>query len=348
MHYTSLEGEDESSKTKRRITGEKTSRISWITACVAVGPDVVACASSSSSSLSSVGGSIQLWSMDTNTREPPKLVSSFGAGYHYDWIRCLAAVSTKDKNKKLEKEKEKKEKKKRITTLFSGSDDCLINIWTIRLIRDKEKEEELVDTLRGHTASVKCLVAFYSMDKKETLCLASGSADKTIILWNVKRREQWRVLRGHTQEVTCLVFRHTDPINQLISGSLDKTIKVWNISDAQKQPPPPSHPPPPRTLEGPLMKKKSHCSGVNTLLLLGDYHKSGDGGGGDILASGSYKEVFLWDLITYEQCKTMPSLRGHLSEVTCMASSTRYRYFATGSADSVVNVWGGTSYSHTG
>ena len=55
--------------------------------------------------------------------------------------------------------------------------------------------------------------------------LASGSIDKTIILWDIASGKRIRILNGHNDSVTSVIFASDD---LLISGS--NTIKLWNVA----------------------------------------------------------------------------------------------------------------------
>lgn len=84
------------------------------------------------------------------------------------------------------------------------------------------KTGQLKMTLEGHTKPVLCLAYHYG--KK---MLISGSADRTIRLWQVQK--VWTcalVMQGHNDRVRCLCFI----THQLIaSGSDDTTIKIWDL-----------------------------------------------------------------------------------------------------------------------
>ena len=58
--------------------------------------------------------------------------------------------------------------------------------------------------------------------------LASGSADRTIILWDLETYQPiGEPLHGHTDAVSSVVF--TPDSKGLVSGSLDKTLILWDM-----------------------------------------------------------------------------------------------------------------------
>jgi WD40 repeat protein len=75
-------------------------------------------------------------------------------------------------------------------------------------------------TLTGHTDSVLSIAI--SPDGET---LTSGSADKTIKLWNLKTGDLLRSLIGHVYSVTSIAISPDG--ETLASGSADKTIKLW-------------------------------------------------------------------------------------------------------------------------
>ena len=81
--------------------------------------------------------------------------------------------------------------------------------------------------LDGHTASVYSVA--FSPDGKT---LASGSGDKTIILWDVATRSKpiGEPLTGHTDTVNSVAFSPDG--KTLASGSDDDTIILWDVATA--------------------------------------------------------------------------------------------------------------------
>jgi WD40 repeat protein len=58
------------------------------------------------------------------------------------------------------------------------------------------------------------------------LTIASGSADKTIRIWNAQTAAPARILSGHEEEV--LSVSYSPDGTRIASGSADKTIRIWN------------------------------------------------------------------------------------------------------------------------
>src|SRR5262245_14715216 len=83
-------------------------------------------------------------------------------------------------------------------------------------------QEILPTTLGGHAEAVYS-VAFSPNGKT----LASGSADRTIKLWDVPAGKEQATLKGHTGWVMSLAFSPDG--KTLASGSKDATIKLWDV-----------------------------------------------------------------------------------------------------------------------
>ncbi|HRN78398.1 MAG TPA: WD40 repeat domain-containing protein [Candidatus Dependentiae bacterium] len=100
--------------------------------------------------------------------------------------------------------------------LFSGSDDCIINIWDTNT-------GVCTQTLKGHTDRVQCLV--YDAASKR---LFSGSNEHTIRIWDTSIGTCAQTLESHTDNILCLVYDAVS--NRLFSGSNDCTINIWNTN----------------------------------------------------------------------------------------------------------------------
>ncbi|CAL5198167.1 unnamed protein product [Lathyrus oleraceus] len=122
------------------------------------------------------------------------------------------------------------------TVLFSGGSDGTICRWENNN-KCEEKNVVLMETLRGHSGAILCLVNVNEL-------LASGSADHTVRIWQRERRDGGGyccrgVLEGHEKPVKSLVVisgggeeddkSEGDVVVTLFSGSLDGEIKVWEV-----------------------------------------------------------------------------------------------------------------------
>ncbi|WP_199246161.1 serine/threonine-protein kinase [[Phormidium] sp. ETS-05] len=167
---------------------------------------------------------------------------------------------------------------------------------------------QCLQTLTGHTDAVLSLAM--SPDGR---ILASGSADKTIHLWQVLESrvnpEPIHILKGHTAPVSALAMSTDGKI--LVSGSEDKTIKLWQIGTGFLF----------RTLT-------DHSGSVFALAISPD---------GRILASGSGDSTIkIWQL---SGVRLLHTLTNHSKSVLALAISANGRILASGSEDKTVKMW---------
>lgn len=138
--------------------------------------------------------------------------------------------------------------------------------------------------------------------------LASGSADKTIQLWNPITGQPQRALYGHTDAIHSLAFSPNEDI--LVSGSADKTIRLWTVENGTLS----------RIFTG-------HSRSVRGVAI----HPHGE-----IIASGSDDTtVKLWYLKTG---KLMQTLR-HSEGIWSLAFSPDGEILASGSLSGTVRLW---------
>ncbi|CAL1539696.1 unnamed protein product [Lymnaea stagnalis] len=156
----------------------------------------------------------------------------------------------------------------------------------------------------GHSDSVQCVTC-------DTERIASGSADKTIRVWDIKTKELLHVLKGHTKGVWCLQFftRHL-----LVSGSFDNTIRIWNLRTGLTT----------RTLFG-------HEGQIWCLKIRGP-----------LLVSGSQdKTAKLWDI---GRCLLLGTLSGHSAAVFNVDTSEDNKMVLTASGDKTVRLWSADTF----
>ncbi|MEG4303636.1 nSTAND1 domain-containing NTPase, partial [Microcoleus sp. D3_18a_C4] len=164
------------------------------------------------------------------------------------------------------------------------------------------------NTLGGHANWVWAVS--FSPDGK---LLATGSADRTVKLWDTTTGKQINTLTGHTNEVFAVSFSPDGKL--LATGSADNTVKLWDTTTGKEI----------NTLTG-------HTHWVWGVSFSPD---------GKRLATGSRdKTVKLWDTTTHKQIKT---LTGHTDVVRAVSFSPNGKRLATGSADKTVKLWDTTT-----
>jgi sugar lactone lactonase YvrE len=159
-------------------------------------------------------------------------------------------------------------------------------------------------TLSGHTSGVNCLV--FSADSKK---LISGSADKTIKIWDVKTGKEIAKLEGHKGFINALVI--TPDGQQLFSADADKTIKVWDVNTGKEL----------RTLLG-------HKSSINSLAISPDGQK--------LFSASADKTIKVWDVNTGKEIKTLSEHKGYVNAL--VVSPDGEKLFSA-SADETIKVW---------
>ncbi|MFB4278116.1 WD40 repeat domain-containing serine/threonine protein kinase [Nonomuraea sp. MTCD27] len=146
--------------------------------------------------------------------------------------------------------------------LATTGPDASVRVWTLPDGRASGAP------LAGHPARVTA--AAFSPDGGTLL--AVGTADGSVLLWEVATGRQRGVLRGHTLPVTSLAFGPGGAL--LLSGSEDRTARLWKVSTA-------------RPHGGPLT---GHTGQVQAVAFAPD---------GTYLATGSLdRTVRLWDTAT--------------------------------------------------
>ncbi|KFZ18715.1 hypothetical protein V501_01058, partial [Pseudogymnoascus sp. VKM F-4519 (FW-2642)] len=139
--------------------------------------------------------------------------------------------------------------------------------------------------------------------------IASGSADKTIKLWDARTGDLQNTLAGHSALIWAVAFSPDG--KQIASGSDDKTIKLWDTRTGGRQ----------KTLAG-------HSGSVWAVAFSPD---------GKQIASGSWDmTIKLWNARTGSCQKT---LAGHSDSVMAVAFSVDGKHIASGSFDKTIKLW---------
>jgi small GTP-binding protein len=156
----------------------------------------------------------------------------------------------------------------------------------------------------GHAGAIYCVT--FSPDGKSAL---SGSADKTVRLWDVETGGCLRVLEGHSDSVLGVAWGPDG--HRAVSASADKTVRIWDLETGSGT----------RVLEG-------HSANVLCVAWSPD--------GRHALSGARDRTVRLWDVETGDCVRV---LEGHSARVLSVAWSPDSRRAVTGSGDGTVRLW---------
>jgi WD40 repeat protein len=159
-------------------------------------------------------------------------------------------------------------------------------------------------TLTGHTSSVAAAVF-----APGGATLASGSADKTVKLWNIAAKTTTATLVGHTDAVTSVAY--TPGGTTLAAGSVDQSVILWSAATGART----------ATL--------ADSEGiVNALAIRPD--------GAQLATGDNDNTVTLWSLATDASTAV---LQGHSNGVDAVTYSPDGELLASGSGDETVILW---------
>ena len=180
-------------------------------------------------------------------------------------------------------------------------DNFIIRIYADLLKRGKIKDlvfhsQQIM--LKGHTNSIRTVDVF----GKGKLAL-SGSADKTLKIWDLETGRCIRTLKGHTDLVSAVMVTGNDRL--AISASRDKSLRLWDLETGRSI----------RTFEG-------HTGSVSSLAVTSD---------GRLALSGSAdKTLKIWEI---ETGKSIRTLKGHTDSISSVAISRDGKLAISGNAD---------------
>jgi WD40 repeat protein len=161
-----------------------------------------------------------------------------------------------------------------------------------------------VRTLKGHLSSITSIA--FSPDGQT---LASGSADRTVKLWNPTSRIPRCTLSGHSSLIDTVAFSPDG--RTLASGSWDYTIKIWNLETGEL-----------------IHTLCEHSGWIKSLAISPD--------GQSLASSSADRKIKIWNLST---ASVQTTLSGHSSAVYSVAMSPDGQTLASGSADKTIKIW---------
>ena len=168
------------------------------------------------------------------------------------------------------------------------------------IVFDDSLQGNIIATLQSHTDEV-----FSVSFSPDGTTLASGSADGTIKLWDVAKRQNIATLEGHTSWITSIAF---SPDGKTLASGSGYSLNLWDVA-----------------------------TGTNIATLDRSSQSVSFSPDGTILASGYFGgAVKLWDVATRTSIAT---LEGHSYSVNSVSFSPDGTVLASGSLDDTVKLW---------
>jgi WD40 repeat protein len=234
-------------------------------------------------------GTVKFWDPTTGKR----LAKLDGLGR----VTSLA-LNTKDKGSAV----------KLAAGTWSDKNEGEVRLWELTWdVKDGLKSKEL-PALKGHTNGVTCVE--FSPDGQT---LASGSADRTAILWEVSSGKQKSVLKGHEGEVRCLAFASEGGI--LMTGGGEGKVRQWSIADGKEVRPP----------------LDAHAGGVNAVR----FFLSAIG----FVTAGDDRSTKFWIWAPDKQARAIHQHRSNTQPATALTLSANRRFIASSSLDQTVKLY---------
>jgi pleiotropic regulator 1 len=197
------------------------------------------------------------------------------------------------------------------TTLVLSSKATSIDTTTNIPIPKWHAPWKLSTVLSSHLGWVRSL----AVDPVHNRLLATGSADRTIKIWNLPKATAGAedalqiTLTGHISAVRGLAFSERHPY--LFSAGEDKTVKCWDLETNQV-----------------VRHYHGHLSGVYCLAL----HPTLD----ILITAGRDAVARVWDMRTKHQLHV---LSGHEHTIAAVLTSSTHPQVVTGSHDCTVKMW---------
>ena len=203
---------------------------------------------------------------------------------------------------------------------------------------------EKTKVLLGHSEDVTAIA--FSSDGK---LMATGSADKSVVIWDAKTFLQLRRMEGHGDTVCAAAFAPDG--KTLYTGDSNKRIIAWNVANGEIKLKFKAYNDVKKIAVSPDGKLIAVAADDKVLALYdqaGDIAKKLKGHNDEVravafspdgsrLASGSSDNiVIIWDLGT---SKSLLTLKGHTNSIHALAFTPDGKHIVSGDRDNLIIVW---------
>ncbi len=193
--------------------------------------------------------------------------------------------------------------------IWNDKNEGEVRLWEVTWDGKEGVKTKELPTLKGHTKGVTCVA--FAPDGKT---LASGSVDKTAVIWDMPTGQQKAVLKGHEGEIRCLAFpSEGEPV--LMTGDSEGMIRQWDVKAGKELRPP----------------LQAHAGAVNAVGYFFGFL-------GFVTAGEDHSTKF-WVWNPTDAAKVRNLLRSNTQGVTSLVFSPDRKLLVTGSLDQSIKLF---------